>query len=151
MILFLKGYLSQWSKSPFKELGITFNCAEQYMMYKKASLFGDNETAKKILATNSPKEQKRLGRQVKNFDEKIWNSHKVKIVLRGNLLKFSQNPDLKKELLATGDELLAEANPYDKVWGIGLTAIDKDALYPHKWKGQNLLGKILMKVREELR
>ncbi len=151
MILFLKGYLSQWATSSFTELGITYNCAEQYMMYQKAVLFADYDSAKKILATKSPKEQKRLGREVKNFNEKFWNEHKVKIVLRGNLLKFSQNLDLKANLLNTGDELLAEANPYDKTWGIGLTATNKDAFYPHKWKGQNLLGKTLMKVREELR
>ncbi len=61
-----------------------------------------------------------------------------------------QNPSLKNLLLSTGDKILAEACPYDKIWGIGLDANHPDSTDQSKWKGDNLLGKILMQIREEL-
>ena len=69
------------------------------------------------------------------------------IVWYGNYLKFSQHEDLRERLLATGDRILAEASPYDLIWGIGYRAKDDLALDQKNWRGQNLLGKILMSVR----
>lgn len=145
-IFFLKGPLCQWWKSSIKEDSIVFNCCEQYMMYHKAILFKDDEVAAKILLSDEPREQKELGRSVKNFDEKIWNKNKEKIVYNGNYLKFTQNEDLKEYLIDTNPYELVEANRYDKIWGIGMFAYDDNILNTSKW-GQNLLGKTLMKVR----
>ena len=65
--------------------------------------------------------------------------------------KYSQNPDLKQALLDTGDKILVEAALKDVVWGIG-RGLDYPFLEDEsKWLGQNLLGKVLMQVREELR
>ena len=64
------GYLSNWYLSDFTVEGITFSSMEQYMMYKKAMLFQDRETAGKILQTDDVAEIKALGRGVRNFDEK---------------------------------------------------------------------------------
>ena len=152
-LLFLSGPYSQWSKShkPFTISGKTYVCCEQYMMAEKAKLFEDFDCLKKIMSTNNCKEQKRLGRQVKNFDQNIWEENCDEIVFQGNLAKFSQNKDLREMLLATGDQLIAEAAPYDAIWGIGLDENDPDALDPNLWKGENKLGKAIMKVREELR
>lgn len=148
-VFFLKGPFSQWWQAPMQENGISFNCCEQYMMYHKAVLFHDEVTARKILASQEPYEQKRLGRVVRNFDEHVWNQHKEKIVLQGNLLKFSQNEDLLQYLQSTGERIIVEANKYDRIWGIGMFADDKDLLRTEKW-GQNLLGKAIMMVRNEL-
>ena len=52
--------------------------------------------------------------------------------------------------MATGDSILVEASPVDKIWGIGLAADNPDAQNPLKWKGQNMLGFALMEVRDEL-
>ena len=109
--------LSQWWKCDFTEGGINFCCAEQYMMYRKALLFEDHEHADDILKTKDPKTIKALGRLVSNFDDKVWNEHKSEIVLQGNICKFSQNPELKAYLIGTGDRILVEASPYDRVWG----------------------------------
>jgi ribA/ribD-fused uncharacterized protein len=68
----------------------------------------------------------------------------------GNLAKFGQNPSLKAYLLATGDKVLVETSPLDKIWGIGLAAGDPHASNPAEWQGQNLLGFALMAVRAEL-
>jgi ribA/ribD-fused uncharacterized protein len=118
------------------------------MMAGKARLFGDVETEAKIMKTTDPRTIKKLGRAVKNFDEKKWNEHKYKIVLAGNIFKFSQNPELKKWLLDTGNKTIVEASPYDKIWGIGYGA--KNAMdNMDKW-GLNLLGKAVQEVRDLL-
>lgn len=140
---------SQWYPSKFMDSdGREYNCCEQYMMYKKALLFGDNDTAKQILATTNPQQIKQLGRQVKHFDENVWNEVKFDIVVEGNTYKFSQNENLKKILMKTNKKIIVEASPYDAIWGIGFA--EKDAIKnEHKW-GENLLGKAIMKVRDGL-
>jgi ribA/ribD-fused uncharacterized protein len=145
-LFFLNGPLCQWWKSKFVENNIEYCCCEQYMMYQKALLFNDKETANKILNTKEPREQKKLGREVKNFDEHVWDVAKEKIVYNGNYLKFSQNEDLKEYLCDTHPYELVEANKYDRIWGIGMFSHDPNILDTSKW-GQNLLGKILMNVR----
>jgi len=143
------GIYSQWYPSKFIEDDVEFNTAEQYMMYYKAMLFDDTDIAKKILETNSPKDIKALGRKVKNFDEKEWDATKEAIVLRGNILKFEQNLDLKEELLShPSNTVFVEASPLDKIWGIGFTA--QNALKNKTKWGSNLLGKVISQVRQLL-
>ena len=67
------------------------------------------------------------------------------------MAKFSQNADLKQLLLNTGDAILAECAVKDLIWGIGLSMKDPNRFDMNKWRGENLLGKVLMKVREILR
>lgn len=64
--------------------------------------------------------------------------------------KFSQNENLKQQLIDTGSRIIAEASPYDKIWGIGLSEDNPMALDSTKWIGQNLLGEVLMTVRRNL-
>lgn len=151
-VFFWKGPFSQWHRSDFiDEFNTSYFCAEQYMMYAKARLFNDSETAYKIMASTSPNEVKNLGRAVKNFDEEVWDKYKFSIIYKGNFLKFSQDLDLLTLLLNTGNKLLVEASPYDNVWGIGLAEDNSDIYNITKWKGQNLLGKALTAVRDYLR
>lgn len=146
-----KACLSQWYPSTFVIDGITYNCGEQFMMAEKARTFRDKETLAKILVATEPDVIKKLGRQVANFNPQVWDEKCIEAVYTGNMHKFSQNPRLKAFLLSTGDSTLAEASPYDKIWGVGLE--EKDALKtsPHFWKGENKLGFILMEVRKKLR
>jgi len=133
------------------ELDVSFNCSEQCFMYSKCLIFDDEneELKEKILAETNPSKIKRFGRIVKNFDNKVWEKERWLRMYNAVYLKFSQNKDLKKKLLATGDRALYEASPTDRIWGIGYSA--KEA---HKTSksgyGQNLLGKILMDVRSKL-
>ena len=147
---FWSGPFSQWHKSKMVIDGINFGTAEQFMMYSKATLFGDKEIAEKILKTSNPKEQKALGRLVKNFDNKIWQEQCREIVYKGNYAKFTQDGILKKQLLATAGTTLVEASPFDKIWGIGLAENDPRAKDRSKWLGTNLLGETLTKLREDL-
>lgn len=144
--------LRQWWKSEITELDtIKYNCAEQYMMSHKAKLFEDQEIYEQILKSSDPRQIKALGREVKNFNPDTWNDIKYQIVLMGNYLKFSQNPELKQFLLSTGNKILAEASPYDAVWGIKLSQDSPDINNPLKWRGENLLGFALMEVRDLLK
>ena len=117
------------------------------MMASKARLFGDDSTLSAILATDDPRDHKRLGRQVCHFDHDAWLHERENIAFRGNLAKLSQNENLRLALLHTGERRLAEASPYDNIWGIGLRASDYRASSPHTWRGSNLLGQTLEHVR----
>jgi len=146
---FWKGSFSQWAKFSMTDIhGITFNCCEQYMMYKKAMLFGDDVIAAKILTALHPREQKDLGRQVKNFDQGAWDAVKYEVVYMANLYKFTQNPEVRVKLLETGTKTLVEASPYDPIWGIGLDEKAAKKIAPKDWPGQNLLGKVITSVRD---
>lgn len=118
-------------------------------MYQKAMLFDDTEIATQILKTGNPKMQKVLGRKVKNFEEAIWVAERERIVYEGNYHKFSQNPDLKEALLATKGKTIVEASPLDKIWGIGLSEDDERAHNRKQWRGLNLLGVVLTKLRDD--
>lgn len=140
---------SQWYGCKFiDDENIEYCSAEQYMMAKKAKLFVDNVMYDKIMESTDQKEIKQLGRKIKNFDDKTWDVHKYMIVVLGNYYKFSQNKDLLDILKNTGNMILAEASPYDNVWGIGISSAQ--AMKGVQWKGQNLLGNALMEVRSML-
>ncbi|MDN4571998.1 hypothetical protein DBB29_00685 [Pandoraea cepalis] len=139
---------SNWHRAEFEVRDIRFSSVEQYMMFSKAKVFGDHETAQQILQTDDPKEQKALGRQVKGYDESVWASRREAIVSVGVREKFAQNPKLMETLLATKGSRLVEASPNDRVWGGGLAADDPAIMDPERWKGANLLGRILDRVRD---
>jgi ribA/ribD-fused uncharacterized protein len=145
-----KSCLSQWWPSPFAIDGLTFATAEHYMMWGKATLFDDHGTAERILAAGHPKQAKDLGRQVRNFDQAMWEAHRAGIVVTGNTHKFRQHDDLRAFLLGTGDRVLVEASPLDRIWGIGLREDDPRAEDPAQWRGLNLLGFALGDVRNVL-
>ena len=146
-----KQCLSQWWEAPFTVDGRTFRTAEHFMMHGKALLFGDEDTAGRVLAARTPDEAKALGRRVRGFTEDVWVDNRLDVVVRGNLAKFGAHDDLRGFLLGTGDRLLVEASPLDRVWGIGLAADDERATDPTAWPGLNLLGEALMEVRARLR
>jgi len=126
-IYFWGGIFSQWSKCIIYDViynkKIIANCAEQLMMLRKAELFDDKEVFDKILKTTNPRDQKKLGRIIKNYDDALWTENRFEIV---------------------------EASPFDKIWGIGLAPDDSDVTDSSKWKGQNLLGKAIMQARKEI-
>jgi len=150
-VFFWNGIYSQWHFSPFIVDGYEYLTAEQFMMHQKALFFGDEEIAKKIMATDRPDEQKSLGRQVKDFNVDKWSKVCLGIVYKGNYAKFTQNEELKKELMETGDRMIVEASPYDQIWGIGMGENEEGIEDPMNWKGQNLLGWSIMMVRQHLK
>jgi ribA/ribD-fused uncharacterized protein len=167
------GCFSQWCSSPFiaqnpiRNIHISqndwdtyvenymFDSAEKFMMFNKALLFatGKNrehniDIANTIMKCKSQKNIKDLGRDVRGFDETMWIAAREDIVVNGNYFKFSQNPSLKTILINTGNRVIVEASPYDRIWGIGFVAKHAN-VNKINW-GLNLLGKALMTVRYEL-
>lgn len=149
-VFFWDGIYSQWYHSPIVIDDVNYNCCEQYMMHQKALFFGDIETAKKIMKTPSPRDQKMLGRSVKNFNKDLWDRVNLNIVYKANLAKFTQIKELREALLNTGNRILVEASPYDQIWGIGMGEEEPGVENPINWKGQNLLGQVITLVKQEL-
>ena len=154
-VFFWGGCFSQWYKSsiqydPLNSPHIIFNTAEQGMMYFKAKTFNDDEIAEKILQTSNPKEQKALGRQVKGYNDEVWNEVRFSVVTHLNYLKFSQNRELKSILVMLKDWDFVEASPEDKIWGVGMSVDDPLIFDPSNWKGQNLLGKAIKKAQTRI-
>ncbi|MFI1075382.1 NADAR family protein [Streptomyces puniciscabiei] len=142
--------LSQWWPSPFTVDGVEYATAEHWMMAGKARLFGDAQAERRVLAAGHPAEAKKAGRLVRGFDEAIWERERFRIVVEGSVHKFAADDALREFLLGTGDRVLVEASPVDRVWGIGLAADDDAASDPERWRGPNLLGFALMEARERL-
>lgn len=143
--------LSQWWPSPFTVDGVEYATAEHWMMAGKARLFGDAEAERRALEAPNPALAKKAGRLVRGFDEDVWRRERFGIVVSGSVHKFGGHEDLRDYLLGTGDRVLVEASPMDRVWGIGLAADDDRASDPSRWRGLNLLGFALMEARERLR
>ncbi len=146
-----KQCLSQWYMVSMTIDGVCYNCMEQYLMAEKAHTFGDEDTEALIMAEYNQMSIKKLGRQVAGYDDEVWKADRQEISVRGNIYKFAQNPKLKEFLLSTGDKILVEASPKDRIWGIGLDENHPDAIVPSRWQGENLLGFALMEAREHLR
>ena len=145
-----KSCLSQWYPATFEVGEHRYVTAEHYMMAQKALLFGDEAVFERVLQAAHPKEAKALGRQVRHYQPDVWEAQRFDTVKTANLAKFSQHADLQAFLLATGKQVLVEASPVDKIWGIGLAADHAHATQPPKWQGLNLLGFALMQVRAQL-
>lgn len=142
--------LSQWYEAGFSFDSVYYKTAEHWMMAQKAKLFNELNLFDEIIDSESPQTVKELGRKVKNFGSDVWNEHKCKIVVNGNVHKFTQNPRLFDFLKSTKGKYLIEASPYDPIWGIGISEDNDDIDNPYFWKGENLLGFALMEVRDFL-
>lgn len=125
-------FLSNFYSSPVRFNGMDFQNAEAAFQSAKCP-----ERAFEFCELN-PSEAKRLGRKVKLRDD--WEEVKESVMYEVCKAKFTQNISLKKKLLSTGDAILIEGNDWrDAFWGVS------------NGHGKNKLGKILMKVRKELR
>lgn len=151
-LFFWGGILSNWAEVPG---GIIynkkkFNTSEHLFMWLKAYSFGDFDTMNKIEHAKTPKEAKQLGRKVMGFDEMIWKKNKEFCMSIALKYKAESWPEFKNLLINT-PQTFVEASPYDRIWGIGLGENSPGIEDPKNWAGENLLGKCLCKVREELK
>jgi ribA/ribD-fused uncharacterized protein len=150
-VFFWSGIYSQWHKAPMVIDKVEYNSCEQYMMHQKALLFEDIEIAELIMKESNPREQKKYGRMIKNFDKSVWEKNCLAIVYEGNLAKFTQNSDLMVSMLSTGDRIFVEASPLDNIWGIGLEENAEGIEDPSYWLGLNLLGQALNLVKNKIK
>ena len=145
------GWLSNWYRSDFELDGIKYSSVEQYIMYQKCVLFGDVESAEKVMNAEYPDEQQSIARNATGYIENAWRGYRQIIAQKALFAKFSQNEDLKEKLLATGDAWLVECARTDKNWACGISLYDDQRFDASKWFGMNILGFALMKVRDEIR
>lgn len=129
-------FLSNFSSSPIRYQGITYPTVEHAFQAAKSP---DESIRINISYLDTPAEAKKAGRYLKMSPDAIreWNKKRISIMEEILRIKF-QDPDLKDKLMATGSEELVEINTwYDKFWGVCNN------------QGENNLGKLLMKIRED--
>ena len=135
--------------------GVEYHSNEQFYLAQQARFFRDYLTMKKIMDAPSARECKYLNGNTKSANDlSKWFDNNVALdtMKRGLTEKFKQNRELQEFLLSTGDSKLAEANINDTYWAVGLALKQKDQLADQsKWKGKNILGKLLEEIREELK
>lgn len=148
-MFFWGGMFSNWYVADFEVDGVLYNCGEQYMMHMKALTFNDFDTADKIMNECVPSEQKKLGREVKNYKESVWNLVRYELVKKGLKEKFTQIESCKSFLLKHKNCQIVEASPKDRIWGIGYDSYSAIENIDN-W-GQNLLGKILTELAQEIK
>ena len=120
-------------------------------MYRKCIMFSDTASADLILKTDDTAKHQEIGRKAKGYIDKNLEGMRQAAAIRGLLAKFTQNEDLKKQLLDTGDAVLVECAYSDKIWACGIGLDNDDRFYTDKWRGQNILGFALMEVRSIIR
>ena len=142
---------SSFYPTKFQIGGQIFNSTEQYFQFRKAECASSSSAAEEILKSKDATEIHRIGRKIQ-VSEDNWNNKKAKEIMEIAVReKFTQNEILKTELLTTGNKCLISCNKYDKLWGIGLSLFDKNAHLKKQWKGENALGTILTRVRDNLK
>ena len=141
-------FLSNFYCSSVAYNGIEFDDVERAYQYSKAVKFNDCNTSERIICSRSPSAAKRLGASVKNFNTQDWDNVKEEIMLEILRIKFAPNTDLAAKLTATAQKTIAEAGQ-STTYSIGMSLNHKDLFKTEKWS-KNVLGKLLMKVREEL-
>ena len=124
--------------------------SEQMFMIFKSIMFKDDKSTFDIIDAQNPMLAKSIGRSVKNYDDKKWSESRYEYMVSSVMLKAVQNKDFRDRLTETKGMYLVEASPYDKIWGVGLKTNESDIRFEDKWRGENLLGKALMKVRDDL-
>ena len=131
------GFLSNLYKEPVFFEGKWWDTAEHAYQFGK---FRDKEIAEWVMSAPKPHLVSVVGHGIFAFDI-TPNWSKIKVERMKNILhsKFSLNQELKKKLIETEDSILIENSKTDNFWGIG-----------PKFKGKNMLGKLLMEIREKL-
>ena len=108
--------------------------------YFQAQKFKDKKDQEAIRKANSPMLAARMGRDRKRNLRRDWESSKVNVMREAVLSKFTQHEDLRELLLSTGDARIVEHTENDDYWGDGGNG-----------RGKNMLGRILMDVRQTVR
>ena len=144
------GLLSNFAQCPFISTAGPVYTSEQLFMMFKAQHFGDKEAFEELKTVTEPKTAKAIGRRVKRFSDAEWDRVRYQYMCKALMEKFSCNSAARAVLMSTNNALLAEASPFDTIWGIGYGKSNPLAS-TGPWRGQNLLGKALMVVREQLR
>ena len=156
-VFFYKDWLSNYQRTKFdvewNGVKYTFTSTEQGFMYIKAITFGDNVTAQKILNTDDPNRCRKLGRQVKGYNDAEWAKIRYDVFYTLNWAKYIQDKNLQEKLLNPqfDGKKFVEASPIDKIWGIGYAEDNRNIEFTDMYWGKNYLGRILTNIRNRLK
>ena len=156
-VFFYKDWLSNYQRTKFdvewNGVKYTFTSTEQGFMYIKAITFGDNVTAQKILNTDDPNRCRKLGRQVKGYNDAEWAKIRYDVFYTLNWAKYTQDKKLQEKLLDPqfDGKTFVEASPIDKIWGIGYAEDNPNIEFTDMYWGKNYLGRILTNIRKRLK
>lgn len=131
------GWFSNFAPFPIRVEGERWPTSEHYFQAQK---FEDRAYRKRIQQARTPMLAAQLGRDRKQKLRRDWESVKVGVMRAAVLAKFSQHEELRELLLSTGDARIVEHTENDDYWGDGGDG-----------SGKNMLGRLLMEVREQLR
>ena len=129
--------------------GKTFKCNEQYIVYRKAEMFNDEEAAEQVMGMTDPRKMKQLGHNIRHYNHKVWQENCVEVITHCNEVKYTTHENAMKALLATKGKKIAEATQ-SKEWGVGISLDNEDCLNYSRWTGQNKMGVILMEIRDKV-
>jgi len=150
LVLFHTGWstFSNFHPMPMTINGQKYRSVEQYYQVAKAKRFGDVNRVIEILNSRSPRKCKELGKHVQGFDMEVWKKEARSVMKTGLLEKFLQNGSARQKLKDTGRAIIAEATKYDQFWATGLDISDDANAKRDSWPGRNVLGELLMEVRD---
>lgn len=151
-VAFWGSILSNFYPCKIEAYDEVWKSSEQCFMAQKALFFEDQETYEEILDAKTPEEAKKLGRQVKNYNDEEWSEVREEIMYTINYEKYAQNKDLRDFLLSEKfkNKKFVEGSPFDGVWGVKIDYRNESIDDENNWKGTNLLGKVLDRVRFNL-
>lgn len=147
-----KNTFSNHFPTKFSHKGIEYNSTEHFLFYRRAEEMGQNSMADEILRSKKAATAKKIGENVYWDNKKFgpWEKFASDILRQANELKYQQNDDLRAKLFETAPKRLVEASPYDLTWGAGMSESNLLIHNPATWKGRNLFGDLLTKLRDEM-
>lgn len=131
------GIFSNFAGTPVEENGIIYKTTEHYFQSKK---FKDKENINAVISAPTAHLAAQVGRDRTRPLRVDWEIIKDSVMYDALVLKAKQHPQFKKKLIESGEREIIEDSPYDSYWGCG-----KDG------NGRNQLGKLLMKLRDQLK
>ena len=136
---------SNFHLTPMEVSGQKYASNEHFYTIRKCEMSGHSDLAERAAQAKFPGEANAIGRNIKLNDE-----DRLEVMRTGLLAKVHQNPRVKEALRQTGKKLIAEASPVDLFWGTGCGLHSQDLAKKNMWKGQNQMGLLWMKIRDEL-
>ena len=142
--------LSNFHRAPFTYENFTYHCSEQLIQRKKAELFKDKLSIKRIENAKTGLECKLLGNKISNFKKSVWETRAKELCGPGIKQKFLENRNALITLVkTTGNRTIVKCTK-DTIWGCGMALQDDNCLIKTEWTNQGIMGEILESIREDM-
>lgn len=148
--IFSNGYslLSNSHFTPFVVEKIRYRSVEQFMWANRALHFKDYFAHQAIMEESSARKYRDV--KIENYDFNKWRSVQNDLLEKALEAKFTQHQKSAEKLSSTGKAIIVYATRYDRVLGNGLDLADEHSVNKDEWKGLNVLGALLMLLRDRL-